>query len=560
MGSGTVPRDPAGNIINDPPADELPPMNPKEILPAQETSPALDPKYNMTPNPNTPKRYAPDFSRVAPDPKAPRVGDASVSEGDQEFPNHPAAPPPASYLITVTTERVQLAGREPARGWPSYSALYPDGSPTGAIHDRVFNPKNFRNKAADEGLATGTATDPLTSALKAARATLVDRGEFRTLDVNASLLRPLVGRGFQVWELPNRLAADGNQCRNRRLGARLGPHASGIHPRMVFDLDAAPPGIRKAGFRETMEALRYPGQVGYPPSFSVATYQSAEVLFDRCEGVGPVLARLLGTCARTRQGGQKGDMTQRAKVGYRPCCPRPNRVAVPPRYVAGKYSGHEAHGIRLRKEHGPWAVRYFAAAVYARDTGCVPFAWDWATQSMVLKPPTLFGGYFGAERPEDAAFPAQSSQGASEGASRPTLFLSDALPPAPGDISNRRHHPPTQRSSLGNASIPTPPPAQPSVPQPRGGHRRKPPTTPRGTVNVDEAHSDPPAFHASYRHDSPSDTPRVTASEDAAREREFRSRSEHRPPSSYRGNSGAPSNRSSKDASDWRKDWNRGWR
>ena len=181
MGSGTVPRDPAGNIINDPPADELPPMNPKEILPAQETSPALDPKYNMTPNPNTPKRYAPDFSRVAPDPKAPRVGDASVSEGDQEFPNHPAAPPPASYLITVTTERVQLAEREPARGWPSYSALYPDGNPAEVIHGPGLKPKNFRNKAANEGWVTGTAMGPLAIAPKAARATLVDPGEFRAL-------------------------------------------------------------------------------------------------------------------------------------------------------------------------------------------------------------------------------------------------------------------------------------------------------------------------------------------------------------------------------------------
>ena len=51
--------------------------------------------------------------------------------------------------------------------------------------------------------------DPLTSARKAARATAADPGEFRFLDEDGHLLCTLVGRGLQLWELPNRSARDG---------------------------------------------------------------------------------------------------------------------------------------------------------------------------------------------------------------------------------------------------------------------------------------------------------------------------------------------------------------
>ena len=123
VGSESEPRDPMGHIISDPLGDELPPMIPAEILLAQESFPALGPKWSATPNPNTPKRQAPDSSTVAPAPKAPRVETSSGLKGDQEYPNRHAASPPASHLIAVTTEQVQLAGREPNRGWPPYSVL-----------------------------------------------------------------------------------------------------------------------------------------------------------------------------------------------------------------------------------------------------------------------------------------------------------------------------------------------------------------------------------------------------------------------------------------------------
>ena len=107
----------------------------------------------------------------------------------------------------------------------------------------------------------GAAIGPLAAALTAAKAVLVGPGEFRTLDENTRFLRPLVGRGFQVWELKGRAARDAKARREWRLGVRLGPNASGIHPQMIFDLDATTPGIRKADCREVMKVLRCPGHV-----------------------------------------------------------------------------------------------------------------------------------------------------------------------------------------------------------------------------------------------------------------------------------------------------------
>ena len=187
--------------------------------------------------------------------------------------------------------------------------------------------------------------DHLKSALKAGKAALIDPGEFRALDENARLLRPLVGREFQVWELRHRSARDAKQCRDWRLGARLGSNAAGLYSRMVSDLDATPPGIRKAEFREVVKAPRRPGQVGYPLSvaadahlgFSVMAYQSAEVLFDRCEGVGHCLVRLAGTCARPRQGLQKGGMAPAQRTWRRP--PNARGGAVPLRGGGGVAEG-----------------------------------------------------------------------------------------------------------------------------------------------------------------------------------------------------------------------------
>ena len=160
-----LPRDPAGTIINDPSGDELPPNIPEETLLAQEPFTALDPKWDTAPNPNAPKRTAPASSRVAPDPKAHRADSSrrnfppveswpvgsSASKAGQEFSSRRTMTSPASRFVAVTTEQVQMAEPEPNSGWPSYSALFPNGNPTEVVIDPVFNPKRFRKKAANDG-------------------------------------------------------------------------------------------------------------------------------------------------------------------------------------------------------------------------------------------------------------------------------------------------------------------------------------------------------------------------------------------------------------------------
>ena len=95
---------------------------------------------------------------------------------------------------------------------------------------------------------------------------MVGPGEFRALDENAHMPRPLIGRGFQDWGLKGRAFRNGKSRHDWRLGARLGPNASGIYSQRVSDLGATEPEIRKAGFREVTRVLRCPGQVGYSPS------------------------------------------------------------------------------------------------------------------------------------------------------------------------------------------------------------------------------------------------------------------------------------------------------
>ena len=213
------------------------------------------PQYAQTPRAGLPSRRARSHG--------PSCGPPPALNEDQGFPSRHAMTI-LMYLITVSNEQVQLAGQGPNRGRLAFSVLFLGGNPAEVSRDPVFNRKNFRRMEAKDGWFTGKVMGPITPALKAARAKLVGPREFRAADENDRFLRPLAGRGFQVWELPKRSARSGKLRRNWRLGARLGPYASRAYSRLVWDLDATPPGIRKAGFREVTEVLCSPGHVGYP--------------------------------------------------------------------------------------------------------------------------------------------------------------------------------------------------------------------------------------------------------------------------------------------------------
>ena len=123
------------------------------------------------------------------------------------------------------------------------------------------------------------------------------------------------------------------------------------------------------------------------------------------------------------------------------------------------------------QEDDPWAGRNFAAAVFARDYGCLSFTWDWAAQFLALEPPTMSDDYFGNEHSEHPAASAPNSQGDSEGIPKPRAPLAGAVHSVLDEFTERRRRPPTQRSSSETVSIPTSPPTQPSVSHTRSGHR-----------------------------------------------------------------------------------------
>ena len=133
-----VPQGEEGNVIDEPSDDELLPLVPEELCLPQRHFPALGPTWNALPNPTAPRRDPQSFPPTGPDAEVPRVDGDSYEKGDLDFSRRYTLTPPSSYVITVTTEQLKRAGEEPNRGWPAYSALYPEGNPAEVTHDPVF--------------------------------------------------------------------------------------------------------------------------------------------------------------------------------------------------------------------------------------------------------------------------------------------------------------------------------------------------------------------------------------------------------------------------------------
>ena len=80
--------------------------------------------------------------------------------------------------------------------------------------------------------------------------------------------------------------------------------------------------------------LENPLQIGFPATintdaclgFAAYAFQSAEVLFGPVQSTHDILIRLEGR--RCKGHSDRQHTTQRAKVGYCPCCTRPTHVAL----------------------------------------------------------------------------------------------------------------------------------------------------------------------------------------------------------------------------------------
>ena len=149
---------------------------------------------SIFPNPISLKRDGEPLD--GPDPQRVKTGEATDGAmEDQAFSaQHTIGLQGAELVVTVAGVHRRRAGQEPNRGWPAYEITFLMGNPTDVIREPVLVSKNYRRIGPKHGRATGAPLEPLATALNLAGAHRVDATEFRTLDGNFALGRPLVNR------------------------------------------------------------------------------------------------------------------------------------------------------------------------------------------------------------------------------------------------------------------------------------------------------------------------------------------------------------------------------
>ena len=149
---------------------------------------------------------------------------------------------------------------------------------------------------------------------------------------------------FHISVIPERRVGQGAILHGWRMGARLGPEGKGNWANMAQSISPTAPASRKANYRELLLISQSPFQVGLPPTintdaplgFPFYPYQSPEILFTQRMGERDIWIRVEEDCSKGSSAGSD-DVTQRAKVGYCPCCARMTHVIIPPSSVVGKF-------------------------------------------------------------------------------------------------------------------------------------------------------------------------------------------------------------------------------
>ena len=123
---------------------------------------------------------------------------------------------------------------------------------------------------------------------------------------------------------------------------------------------------------------------------SVYTYQSGEVAFGQCGAEAYVLWRVVGQYSRAHgQTGSKTQISQRAKVGFCPCCRSVSHIAIPGSYSLGAFYAPKDVAMQLWRAFGPWGPRRYSAFAYVAENGYLPKDWDWAASPLTVGFPSL---------------------------------------------------------------------------------------------------------------------------------------------------------------------------
>ena len=302
-------------------------------------------------------------------------------------------------LLDISEADLQNAIDFPLAGWPTYEELYGMPKPNcvksedSMIRFLVGDPPTTRFYRYNDG-------DPVSLALIDHHAVPVPNSEWTTLNAKGHSYPSMEGRPYKIYRLPPRQAMD-HPTGEGPFALRLGPNGSGELMQWL-DTPSAAPGVRRSSMRELLMILENPLQIGFPSTIlsdsclGFATYalQSAEILFGPIGTTHEILIRIEGR--RCKGHSDRTQNTQRAKLGYCPCCTRPTHVALPFSYDLGVDDPHKRVAMDLWAEWGPWGQRRYAGVYYAllsNDRRQTPPGWDWAARTLhIAYPPLLIRG------------------------------------------------------------------------------------------------------------------------------------------------------------------------
>ena len=319
----------------------------------------------------------------------------------------PVLPIASSYGTAPALSRVHYSlssvMKNPLRRYPSDVSLYGGVLPDNTLLDFPVFSAAFPPEALSKTFTRGE-NDPAVSVLNAVGAQRVsaDALEFVTwneIAQQAQIFFPFSDSSdlFHAYALPTRRAAPGKDLHQWSFGLRLGEKASGAWANQIVDKKQPnpPPVLRKIDWRELVQILKAPHQLGLPASsntdsklgWAVYSYMAPEVLLNVCEGHQHLLLRIEGYCTKGHEASSK-EIAQKAKVGLCPCCARATHVLVPPAYPVGRPDRKKRNQISLWQRYGPFGARNYAAALYVNANGTLPDSWDWVASKHVLTIPS----------------------------------------------------------------------------------------------------------------------------------------------------------------------------
>ena len=305
--------------------------------------------------------------------------------------------------------------QNPLRHYPSAESLYSNVLPDDTLLDLPVFSAAFPPEALSKSFTRGE-NDPAVSVLNAVGAQRVCADTLEFVTWNEEAQRPQfffpfseASDLFHVYALPPRRVAPGENLHEWSFGLRLGLKASGAWSNQIIDKQQPkpPPVLRKIDWRELVQILKAPHQLGLPASsntdsklgWAVYTYMAPEVLLNICEGRQHLLLRIEGYCTKGHEASNK-EIAQRAKVGLCPCCARATHVLVPPAYPVGRPDRKKRNQISLWQRFGPFGTRNYAAALYINANGTLPDSWDWVASKHVLTIPSALNLEDRAASPE----------------------------------------------------------------------------------------------------------------------------------------------------------------